>query len=51
MNPIMKERLNRILDLVSGLDPRDNTRWGHDTNCGDNDEILEEALAILEGRK
>jgi len=48
---ITVEKINKVLDLVSSVDPRDNTRWGHDTDCGDNDYIVAQAWVILEAKE
>ena len=50
----LRERINKILDMVSSAYPEDTrepnspmVRWGHDTNCGNNDEIVDKAIKIL----
>lgn len=48
----LKKAINKILDLVSAKEP-DSTkksgwrRWGLDTDCGDNEELVNEAISIL----
>lgn len=55
----LKERINRILDLVSSKyengqfdfneHPSGFRREGHDTDCGDNGVIIDKAIKILKG--
>ena len=44
------KKIERILDLVSSKDPPVDGieyRWGMDTNCGNNKELIDKALKIL----
>jgi len=48
----LKKAINKILDLVSAKEQDWNKesgwrRWGFDADCGDNDELVNEAIRIL----
>ena len=48
----LKKAVNKILDLVSAKEQDFSKksgwrRWGFDTDCGDNEELVNEAIEIL----
>ena len=48
----MKKAVNKIFDLVSAkeqdLEKKSGwRRWGFDTDCGDNEDLVEQAIEIL----
>ena len=48
----LRRAINKILDLVSAKEQDWNKksgwrRWGFDTDCGDNEELVNEAIEIL----
>jgi len=48
----LKKAINKILDLVSAKEEDWSKtsgwrRWGFDTDCGDNEEIINEAIKFL----
>ena len=48
----LKKAINKILDLVSAKEQDWSKksgwrRWGFDTDCGDNEELVNEAINIL----
>ena len=53
---ILRERINKILDLVSDVETGEYNkllkyRWGENTAGGDNDIIIDKAIKILKGEK
>jgi len=52
----LRKAVNKILDLVSAKEQDWEKksgwrRWGFDTDCGDNEELVDEAIKILERYK
>lgn len=51
----LTKALDEILDLVSSREPdeyiKKDIRWGHDTDCGTNEDIHKDAIKILKKYK
>ena len=47
MNRTVRNRLKKIIELTAYIDPKDKSVWGHDTDLGKVDDILEEAHKII----
>jgi len=52
----LKKAINKILDLVSAKEQDYSKksgwrRWGFDTDCGDNEELVNQAIEILKKYK
>ena len=54
-NAIVFKAIDEILDLVSSREPDEyigkDIRWGHDTDCGTNDDLHKSAYKILKKYK
>ncbi len=48
--PELKRKLRKIIELTSYID-KDGSVWGHDTDVGKIDDLINKAIDILEVKK